>query len=234
MTSRTYVTVGIVLVLIAVPFLIAQAQSDETEAVAGEVLGETVANPVEPETAPEQQQISEETQPAPDASSDPETTQEATAPETPQAQEGATTTPATTELPTNTASSSAEEQKPVEPYVPPEPTFVLQPAVKLSVAGNTVSADIQLENLTCKACDKVLPDLDVIAYYTSWYPNDGEILENGQSAVQELTVSNLANFAKRDMTWSAQVPPGHYYFVIVVDPQNKHDAYRVHRSEFTI
>jgi hypothetical protein len=30
------------------------------------------------------------------------------------------------------------------------------------------------------------------------------------------------------------VAPGRYYFVVEIDPENKNDAYRLYRSEFTI
>lgn len=40
--------------------------------------------------------------------------------------------------------------------------------------------------------------------------------------------------ATRDLTWSAEVPSGHYYFVVEVDPGNAKGAYRLFRSEFAI
>jgi hypothetical protein len=43
--------------------------------------------------------------------------------------------------------------------------------------GASISADIQLENLTCKGCEKVLPPAQVKAYYTASHPNDGPDLK---------------------------------------------------------
>ena len=40
--------------------------------------------------------------------------------------------------------------------------------------------------------------------------------------------------ASRSMTSAADVAPGRYYFVVVVDPENANGAYRMHRSEFAI
>ena len=55
------------------------------------------------------------------------------------------------------------------------------------------------------------------------------------AAEESLKVDGLANGASRHMAWSAEeVPAGHYYFVVVVDPENAHGAYRLFRSEFSI
>ena len=75
------------------------------------------------------------------------------------------------------ASSTASTTGPVaDPPAeePKEEPFVLQPAVTLHVEGSSINADIELENLTCKSCEKVLPAAQVKAYYTPWYPNDGD------------------------------------------------------------
>lgn len=92
-------------------------------------------------------------------------------------------TPAPEFLTLETASSTASSTEPVaDPpaEAPKEEPFVLQPAVSLHVSGSTTTADIELENLTCKACGKALPAAQVKAYYTAWYPNDGEIKEVGE------------------------------------------------------
>ena len=83
---------------------------------------------------------------------------------------------------------------------------------------------------------KVLPAAQVKAYYTPWYPNDGEVKEVGEHAAeQELTVSDVALWSSRSMTWSAaDIAPGRYYFVVVVDPENAIGAYRMQRMEFVI
>ena len=37
------------------------------------------------------------------------------------------------------------------------------------------------------------------------------------------------------MSWSAEnIAPGHYYFVVQVDPENKNGAYYLFRVEFAI
>jgi hypothetical protein len=77
----------------------------------------------------------------------------------------------------------------------------------------------------------------VKAYYTGWYPNDGpDVKEVGDRfAEQEISVSDVALLGSRSMTWSAaDVAPGRYYFVIVVDPENAIGAYRMQRMEFAI
>jgi hypothetical protein len=77
----------------------------------------------------------------------------------------------------------------------------------------------------------------VKAYYTAWYPNDGPDLKDvdERTAEQEISVSDVALWASRSMSWSASdIAPGRYYFVVVVDPENAIGAYRMHRSEFSI
>jgi hypothetical protein len=136
------------------------------------------------------------------------------------------------------ASSTASSTEPVEdlPAVPYEEPFVLQAAVSLHVEGSSISADIELENLTCKSCEKVLPAAQVKAYYTPWYPNDGEIKEVGERyGEQEIEVSGVALWNARSMSWSAaDIAPGRYYFVVVVDPEDAIGAYRMQRMEFSI
>lgn len=142
-------------------------------------------------------------------------------------------------LSVDTASSTASSTEPVaDPPAeePKEEPFVLQSAVTLLVEGS-ITADIQLENLTCKSCEKVLPAAQVKAYYIAWYPNDGpELKEAGERvAEQEINVSDVGLWASRSMSWSANdVAPGRYYFVVVVDPENVIRAYRMHRSEFSM
>lgn len=151
--------------------------------------------------------------------------------------------PGSQELPSENASSSdavqdrATSTPPVEEPVPPkEEPFVLQPAVELTIRDGAVNADITFENLTCKECDRVLPELDVVTYYTGWYPNDGEIGDiASRSAAEAVKAPVVENWAKHRMHWSAtEIPTGRYYFVVIVDPENTHGAYRMHRSEFSI
>ena len=152
--------------------------------------------------------------------------------------EHALTDSGSTTLMTDTASSTATSTPAVEEPKPIEEPFVLQPGVVLSVNGNTLSAAITVENLTCRSCEKVLPELEVLTYYTEWYPNDGPVKDYSQASVhmakQARSVSDLANGASRDLTWSAEVPSVHYYFVVEVDPQDRHGAYYLFRSEVEI
>jgi hypothetical protein len=156
----------------------------------------------------------------------------------PNGEAASTTAPETLAL--DTASSTASSTEPVaDPpaEVPKEEPFVLQAAVDLQVDGSSISADVQLENLTCKACEKVLPAAHVKTYYTAWYPNDGpDLKEVGERfGEQDVDVSDVALWSSRTMTWSASdIAPGRYYFVIVVDPENAIDAYRMQRMEFSI
>ena len=74
-------------------------------------------------------------------------------------------------------------------------------------------------------------------YYTAWYPNDGPHLKEAgeRFGEHELNVSDVALWSSRSMNCpAADVAPGRYYFVIVVDPENAIGAYRMHRSEFSI
>ncbi len=236
MTSQKQLTIGVILSLIIFPFLIVQAQS-EAEATPQEAVTEQVV--VQEEVVP----VLDETAVSADETTSATIEEGAVLGESDEvvaepvvSVESASTT-SFAELPLDTASASP----PVDDSLPIvyEESFVLQPAVDFSVIGNTVSANIVLENLTCKSCEKVLPDLDVVVYYTEWYPNDGPAKEYSQSSVRMMeetsTVSGLANWASREMTWSAKdVAPGKYYFVIEIDPDNKNEAYRLYRSEFSI
>jgi hypothetical protein len=172
---------------------------------------------------------------APAVSSEPSATDEGAATAV---EESASTTPPEF-LTLDAASSTASSTEPVvDPPAeePKEEPFVLQPAVSLHVSGSSISADIQLENLTCKSCGKVLPAAQAKAYYTAWYPNDGEIKEAGERiGEQAIEVSDVALWSARSISWSAtDIAPGRYYFVVVVDPENAIGAYRMHRSEFAI
>lgn len=81
----------------------------------------------------------------------------------------------------------------------------------------------------------VLKDTNAIAYYTAWYPNDGEIKEIGpRMDVMSFTVSSIANWGEYKTHWSSRVLPGHYYFVVITDPENLNNLYNMYRSEFTI
>jgi hypothetical protein len=251
MTLRIQFAIGVALAAIIVPVIIVQAQSEgETEAPrAGEVV-QDVAEPATPTTADAAQQDTEappaeeegvvlgeetvaegESEPAPEGSD----TEAAT--ETPVEFSSASTTGPDL-LTLGAASSTASSTEPVEdpPAVPYEEAFVLQPAVTLHQSGNSITADIELENLTCKACEKVLRAAQVKAYYTAWYPNDGEIKEVGERVAEKaIEVSDVALWSARSMTWSAaDIAPGRYYFVVVVDPENAIGAYRMQRMEFAI
>jgi hypothetical protein len=141
---------------------------------------------------------------------------------------------------THEVGSEATSTEPVEPLpeTPKEEPFVLQPGVELSINGNTVSAAITLENLTCRSYDKVLPELEVLTYYTPWYPNDGPVSEYSDANVHggkhARSVADLPNGAARELTWSGEIPPGRYYFVVEIDPDNAQGGYQLFRSEFAI
>jgi hypothetical protein len=164
--------------------------------------------------------------------------------EAPGAEESAAPAPESEELFAPAASSTLEvgdeatSTPPVEEPKPVEEPLVLQPGVALSISGNTVSAVITLQNLTCTDCGKELPEVEVLTYYTPWYPNDGPLADYAEASVktasQARSVADLPVEATRELTWSAEVPSGHYYFVVEVDPENANDAYRLFRSEFAI
>lgn len=137
-------------------------------------------------------------------------------------------------------SSTASSSEPVITEEKPElQPFILQPSVDLQVTGNSLSAKIQFENLTCKACDKALPAIDTIAYYTEWYPNDGPVEQYDKAAMhmmeKEIKVRGLGNWAAHKSSYSTDnIAPGRYYFVVEVDPNNENGAYRLFRSEFEV
>lgn len=124
-----------------------------------------------------------------------------------------------------------------EPTQPPnvEKEFILQPSVDLQTEGDIVSAEISFHNLSCRTCERQLKDTDVLVYYTAWYPNDGEIKEIGpRMGETPFSVSGLANWGEYKTDWSAKVPPGHYYFVVITDPDNLNNLYDIYRAEFAI
>ena len=252
MTLRIQFAIGVAVAAIVLPIIIVQAQSE----------GETVP-PAAEETAPVEQPETEQAVPQEEIAPAAETGQ-GTAPaqeEVPAdapaaegevlgesdtvAEDSATPAePPTTASETETfvdltaSSTEATSTPPVEEPKPVEEPLVLQPGVDLSISGNTVSAVITLQNLTCRDCGRELPEVDVLTYYTPWYPNDGPLADyaeaSAKSATQARSVGDLPVEATRDLTWSAEIPSGHYYFVVEVDPENVEGAYRLFRSEFTI
>jgi len=244
MTTRkqliTISAISAIIALIVVPVLVVQAQSEgemasTSEATSTEVVASQEEATVEP-AATEEAASGE----APSAEGEVLGESDVAAEEPSVPAESAATTTETELLVTASASSTDATSTPpvVEEPKPVEEPFVLQPGVELSINGKTVNASITLENLTCKSCEKVLPELEVLAYYTEWYPNDGPVKDYSQSSVhagkQARSVGDVPNGAARDLTWSAEIPSGHYYFVVEVDPENANGAYRLFRSEFSI
>jgi hypothetical protein len=252
MSLRVPAAIAVGISLIVLPVIIVRAQAEgETEAPPATEVVEDVAEPAteepqeETEAPPAEEEgsvLGEETTAEGESEPAPEGSDIEAGTETPVESSSASTTPPEF-LTTGTASSTASSTEPlpdapVEHFtVPEDEPFVLQPAVSFSVSGNTATADIVLENLTCKACEKVLPAAQVKAYYTAWYPNDGpDLKEVGERfGEQEVEVSDVALWSSRSMAWSASdIVPGRYYFVIVVDPENVIGAYRMQRMEFAI
>jgi hypothetical protein len=251
MTLRIKFTIGVAVAAIVLPILVVQAQSEgevvppaaeestqqqaETETTVPQEES-TPAGKLEQDTAPAQEDVPTDA-PAVEGEVLGETD---TAAEEPAARTEPATTTSETESFVGLAASSTEATStpPVEEPQPVEEPLVLQPGVVLSVNGNTLSAAITPENLTCKSCEKVLPELEVLTYYTEWYPNDGPISDYSQASVKSATqgrsVAELPSGASRDLTWSAEIAPGHYYFAVEVDPENTHGAYRLFRTEFAI
>ena len=235
MELRIKFAIGVALAGVVLPILVAQAQSEgeiasTTEATStDEVAVEEQVAPAGPSAAEEASQGETEEEVGEVLGTETET---GSAPEVFDIETGPIDA---------SASSTASTTEPIiveEPKQEPQP-FVLQPVVNLAIDGAAISADIELQNLTCKACEKVMPELDVIAYYTEWYPNDGPVKDYSQASMhmmrQELMVADLANWQSRGMSWSAEnVAPGHYYFVVEIDPENKEGAHRLYRSEFTL
>jgi hypothetical protein len=257
MSLRVPAAIAVGISLIVLPIIIVRAQAeDEAETpteTAGEPASEATTSEQEPEESegamPAQQEgsvlgaeTSTETGSSSEAgetdasgtTSDPDSADEESTDAAAHAEAASTTAQEFFDL--DVASSTASSTEPVADP-PPEEPFVLQAAVTLHVEGSSISADIQLENLTCKACEKVLPAAQVKAYYTPWYPNDGpDLKEVGERfGEQEVEVSDVALWSSRAMTWSASdIAPGRYYFVVVVDPENAIGAYRMQRMEFAI
>jgi hypothetical protein len=266
MTLRVPAAIAVGLSLIVLPVIIAQAQSEgePTQPPAEEAaapgasapVSETVVDPAPDAAAAEP--ATQEADPAPaqegsvlgEATTDPASSEagstdasaatsepastgdESAAPAV--IEETASTTPADF-LTLDTASSTASSTEPVGSSRSAVRRAVCAAAGNAARQGSSISAILNSE-LTCKACAKVLPAAQVKAYYTAWYPNDGEIKEVGDHvAEQAIEVSDVALWASRSMTWSAtDIAPGRYYFVIVVDPENAIGAYRMQRMEFSI
>jgi hypothetical protein len=170
MTARIQITIGVVLALIVFPVLIVQAQSEgetaappttevdaqETGPAAdgvgqgpqeseGAVASEQEGSVLEAETSTETSSSEQEPE-ASAVSSDAANSGEESA------AAASTETASTSQdfLTLVTASSTASSTEPVEdvPAVPYEEPFVLPQAVTLHVEGTSLTADIQLENLT--------------------------------------------------------------------------------------
>lgn len=121
--------------------------------------------------------------------------------------------------------------------VPAEEPLVLQPEVYLTINGSKLGAHVTITNLTCRHCDKVSPNVPVKIYYTPWYPNDGpdnvEAVDSRYGA-GDFNTAAVSAWDSDAMDWTTEVgTPGHYYFVVIVDPDNINGVYRMHRSEFS-
>jgi len=246
MSLRAPAALALGIGLIVLPVLIVRAQVEgETEAplAAESVVEAAPVAPEEAEAATESEQEegvgSAEATPtdASATSSDPGAAGNESVAPAAESDAASTTAPDLLTLDIASSTASSTEAVAESPAVEPkEESFVLQPAVALHVDGSSLSADIQLENLTCKSCAKVLPAAEVKAYYTAWYPNDGDIREVGDRiAERAIEVSDVALWTSRSMAWSAaDIAPGRYYFVVLVDPENAIGAYQMQRMEFVI
>jgi hypothetical protein len=240
MTLRIQFAIGVALAAIILPIIIVRAQAEGEAQVPTAEETVVVEEPTTEATVPQEEgALTNAPAESPSAEGEVLGESDTVAEQTTVPMEPAATTSETEGFVGSTASSTeATSTPPVEEPKPIEEPFVLQPGVALSINGNSVSAAITLDNLTCKSRDKVLPELEVLVYYTEWYPNDGPLSDYSaasvHSAKQSRSVADLPNGASRDLTWSAEVPSGHYYFVVEVDPQNTNGAYGLYRSEFSI
>jgi outer membrane biosynthesis protein TonB len=188
----------------------------------GEVLGTTTASTT-PEVTPEP--APEETTTTGGTSSEPATTTETTqtVEETPTEEVVEEILPEPLleeELATTTASS----------------TEVVEPPVALPKDG-PITAEITLQNQTCKSCGVASDEVSVAAYVVPWYPNDGEdvVVPTEQFSKRDVTAPSIAAWGKHSLQWEGEVTtPGRYYFVVVVDPENLIKARDMYRVEFTV
>ena len=97
--------------------------------------------------------------------------------------------------------------------MPYEEPFVLQPAVTLHVEAARSARILSSRTSRASRARRCCRQQACKAYYAPWYPNDGEIKEVGERvAEQELTVSDVALWTSRSMSWSAADPAsGRYY-----------------------
>jgi len=206
----------------------------------GEVLGTTTASTT-PEVTPEP--APEETTTTGGTSSEPATTTETTqtVEETPTEEVVEEILPEPLleeELATTTASSTEVVEPPValpkdERAVFIQPSVIIDSQFKIG----PITAEITLQNQTCKSCGVASDEVSVAAYVVPWYPNDGEdvVVPTEQFSKRDVTAPSIAAWGKHSLQWEGEVTtPGRYYFVVVVDPENLIKARDMYRVEFTV
>lgn len=216
MTSKLKIVFLAGLLVGALPVIMVQAQSAEDAASTPEVV--TADASTTPSTSTATGEVAgESTETVPQDSSTPDSV----APPAAQMDIATSTTPV--EVGTST---------------PPAPILTLQPDINLQIGKDSLKADIVMENLTCKSCAMDAPATDVKVYYTAWYPNDGpsSIEVGGHSNEQTFSTYSIVPNDSQSFSWSTSsaIPPGHYYFVVVTDPENANGLYRMQRTEFTV
>ena len=137
----------------------------------------------------------------------------------------------------STSASTTEETIPVPPKEDKKPKLVLQPQIEMVKSGKRIDVNFKIENLSEDI--KASPDsVPVSVYYTPWYPNDGPDNVEEVDSKKEKSEFSIQSMNAKDsssvLSWSKDLPPGHYYLVVVVDPENKFDAYQMQRTEVIV
>ena len=98
------------------------------------------------------------------------------------------------------------------------------------------SADLWINNLTCRYCVYTSPATTALVYYTPWYANDGVSKEFGPRYYeQSFSIPPIKQWGEYSFRWTGGAHiSGRYIFTIIVDPDNLIGARRVSKGEFYI
>lgn len=245
--------------LLAIPLLVAQAQIEESEAevasttepveetIVEETPAEKVASTTEDMVGAEVVEESET------ATSTSETTKMPSETSPIEESTAASSTSESVEEPTEDTASSTSEiiediasssepmlSEPIFEESPSEEPLALQTSVKMDAhyaLGDTIRAQIKFKNQTCRECKRSTASTTVTAYYTPLYPNDGpDSNEIGPHfGERSFEIIEAGPWRSQTFDWSgATDASGEFYFVVIIDPENKANMHSLYRSQFSI
>jgi hypothetical protein len=133
----------------------------------------------------------------------------------------------------------------VENVTPTPKVEEIQPSLIWQASGGpepkvfvgALSVPVSINNVACHSCGAISPSGSVTVYVTPWYANDGPESIEGKVRYgeQTFTIPSIPKGGSYNFVWNSSIKmAGHYYFVVVVDPENELNARRVHRSEFIV